>query len=589
MILGFGGLVLLSVGYVLYMSVTTSFSNTFSLLNSRAVSLVDGMERSIRSETDQAERTIIALSKLSTEGSLKVGQLDEVGDQNRQSVLKALMISSPVVEALLIYDLQGRRSGVFRSPEGIFTTIPFAPGDAGEFTSLKSLTTTDKTPRPVWGNPVVLNKVLFHNVGIALKKNGVISGIAVAAIGQNNMNRIVSNLGRDNDTTAFVLTSGYKVIAHSGMPNIFKDRYVIDLSKFPDPALQQIEDAQTIDRFEITKEQNMRVRESGDGLSGGGYVFITRELEGYSAKPYQLGAYFPKTEIGSEIRRAIWTAIAGLGALLLAVMASYFLSRQLSKPMQRIAKIANDFSNLKLDNYKPFPPSRIREIDEQGRAMNAMHVALSEFSHYVPRSLVKRLMKSGVTKSVERKVTIMFTDIVGFTTMSEDLNAVETATLLNNHFDLIGREISKHNGTVDKFIGDGLMAFWGAPEDDDDQEIHALNAAQDIVAAMAQLNNQRQIKSKMPIRLRIGIHTGTVVVGNIGSRERHNFTIVGDAVNVTHRLEQFSKEYLKDAPAIIVASKTTWQAAGKPTFMHSMGTHKLRGREKLIEIFTASN
>ena len=257
--------------------------------------------------------------------------------------------------------------------------------------------------------------------------------------------------------------------------------------------------------------------------------------------------------------------------------------------MQRIAKIANDFSNLKLDNYKPFPPSRIREIDEQGRAMNAMHVALSEFSHYVPRSLVKRLMKSGVTKSVERKVTIMFTDIVGFTTMSEDLNAVETATLLNNHFDLIGHEISKHNGTVDKFIGDGLMAFWGAPEDDDNQEIHALNAAQDIVAAMAQLNNQRQTKSKMPIRLRIGIHTGTVVVGNIGSRERHNFTIVGDAVNVTHRLEQFSKEYLKDAPAIIVASKTTWQAAGKPTFMHSMGTQNCVAAKKLIEIFTASS
>ena len=587
MILGFGGLVLLSVGYVLYMSVTTSFSNTFSLLNSRAVSLVDGMERSIRSETDQAERTIVALSKLSTEGSLRIGQLDEVSDQNRQSVLKALMISSPVVEALLIYDLQGRRSGVFRSPEGIFTTIPFAAGDAGEFTSLKSLTTIDKTPRPVWGNPVVLNKVLFHNVGIALKKNGVVSGIAVAAIGQNNMNRIVSNLGRDNDTTAFVLTNDYKVIAHSGMPNSFKERYVIELDKFPDPALQQIRDAQSIDRFEITKEQNMQVRESGDGLSGGGYVFITRELEGYSAEPYQLGAYFPKTEIGSEIRRAIWTAMAGLGALLLAVIASYFLSRQLSKPMQRIAKVANDFSNLKLDNYKPFPPSRIREIDEQGRAMNAMHVALSEFSHYVPRALVKRLMKSGVTKSVERKVTIMFTDIVGFTTMSEDLNAVETANLLNNHFDLIGREISKHHGTVDKFIGDGLMAFWGAPEDDDNQEKNALDAAQDIVAAIARLNSQRHTKSKMPIRLRIGVHTGTVVVGNIGSTERHNFTIVGDAVNVTHRLEQFSKDHLKDAPAIIVASKTTWLAAGKPTNMRTMGTHKLRGREKLIEIFTA--
>ena len=223
--------------------------------------------------------------------------------------------------------------------------------------------------------------------------------------------------------------------------------------------------------------------------------------------------------------------------------------------------------------------------------MNAMHVALSEFSRYVPNSLVKRLMTLGVdaTRSVEREITILFADIVGFTTMSEELNAVETASLLNRHFDMAGREITKHKGTVDKYIGDGLMAFWGAPEEDENQAIDALNAAHDIVKSLKMFNQQRLAKNQAPIRLRIGIHTGVVVVGNIGSSERKNYTIVGDAVNVAHRLEQFSKPLLGDEDSIIVTSRTTWLAAGKPGNMRSIGRHKLRGREKQIEIFAYKN
>ncbi len=588
MISGFGGLVALSVGLVLYMSVASNFSNTISLLNDRAVTLIDSMERSIRTETDQAERAVRALARLYEEEGLAIGRLEQTRSADQRAVLKSIMVTSPVVEALLIYDLEGRRSGVFRAPDGSFGPIPYARGQDNELGSLLSVNSSNTGAiNPVWGEPVILNNTLYHNVGYPLEKNGKIYGYAVAAIGQNNMNRIIANLGRDNDTTAFVLTADNKVLAHSRMSKIFEERQDIKLDEFPDPALRQLLSARKLDDFDITNRQNMTVYESGNDLRRSGNIFITRELAGYSVQPYKLGAYFPKTEVGTELQRALRSAIAGLAALALAVIASFFLSRRISRPMHQVAKVANDFSNLKLDNFTPLPPSRIREIDEQVKAMNSMHTTLSEFSHYVPRSLVKRLMAPGSqsTRSVERQVTILFADIVGFTSMSEDLNAVDTASLLNSHFTMLCQQITKYNGTLDKFIGDGLMAFWGAPDADNDQAANALNAARDIVEALEKNNRKRKEDGLPQLRLRIGIHTGRVVVGNIGGDGRHNYTLVGDAVNVAHRLEQFGRQYIGDESHIILASGTTWETAGKPQFMQPIGMQKLRGRSALIEVY----
>lgn len=589
MALGFGGLVALSIALVLAMSVTINFSNTFSLLNSRAFSLIENMERSIRSQTDQAERTVRAVATLFAEGELNIGPLDNTQNQQRLTILKSLMITSPVVEALLLYDTNNNRTGIFKTPQGIFTAIPFGIGTPIEQVAPATINTPGKS-RMIWGEPVVIDNILFHNVGFPLEKDGKVMGFAIAAIGQNNMNKIISELGRSNDTTAFVLTHDNKVIAHSRKSDFLEEKPAVHINDIPDRALNQFEDASQIshsNEHSSHRAPEMVLYESGRGLHGSGFVYVLRELKGYAAKPYRVGAYFAKTEIATELHRIMRSAIAGFAALLLAVIASFYFSRHLSKPMKEIAVVANDFSNLKLDNFTPLPASHIREIDDQAKAMNSMHVALGEFSHYVPRTLVKRLMASGVeaTRSVEREITIMFADIVGYTSISEDLDASDTASLLNSHFDMLCSKIDRHNGTIDKFIGDGLMAFWGAPDADNNQAANALNAAHDILEVLKTLNLERTKKSLPPIRLRIGIHTGRVVVGNIGSCDRHNYTIVGDAVNVANRLEQYGKQYIGDGEAIILTSHTTWQKAGNPSSMHSIGMKKLRGRGALVEIY----
>ncbi len=590
MALVFGGLVALSVGLVLALSVIINLSNTYSLLNSRASLLIDNMEHSIRAQTRQAERAVKAVANLYAEGELLIGRLDKQQESVRYSLLKSMMIAAPVVEALLIYDLQNRRSGIFKSPQGVFSPIPFGEGIENDQLLALAENALPGGNKVIWGEPVMVNNILFHNVGFPLEKNGKIEGYAVAAIGQNNMNKIIAELGRHNETTVFVLTSDNKVIAHSNMPGFLEGKPGVDINTFPDTALNQFEGAQEVNiQKEILADNDTPtlIYEAGHGLMAYGYIYILRELEGYAAKPYRLGAYFAKADAVAELRKIMGLAMTGIAALLLAVFVSFLISRRLSKPMKKIAKVANDFSELELSNYTPLPSSRIREIDDQAKAMNAMHVALGEFAHYIPRTLVKRLMASGkeATRSVEREVTIMFADIVGFTSVSEDLNASETASVLNSHFDMLCRRIDRNNGTVDKFIGDGLMAFWGAPDADEDQAANAIRTAGEILEMLKTQNLQRQQNALPPMRLRIGIHTGRAVVGNIGSCDRHNYTIVGDTVNVANRLEQYGKQFIGENQAIVLTSRATWEKAGRPDTMHSLGLQKLRGRGAMIEIF----
>jgi class 3 adenylate cyclase len=138
---------------------------------------------------------------------------------------------------------------------------------------------------------------------------------------------------------------------------------------------------------------------------------------------------------------------------------------------------------------------------------------------------------------------------------------------------------------VDKFMGDSVMAYWGAHEVDEDQADHAFQAATNIALALKKDNEIRVREGKEKLQLRIGIHTGHVVVGNIGGGDRQNYTIIGDAVNVTQRLEQMGKEFIGDDEIIILASATAKALASHRFEFENMGTKSLRGREMPISIF----
>jgi adenylate cyclase len=178
-------------------------------------------------------------------------------------------------------------------------------------------------------------------------------------------------------------------------------------------------------------------------------------------------------------------------------------------------------------------------------------------------------------------VTVLFTDVVGFTGRTANLSAEETADFLNHHLGVLTGCIEAENGMVDKFIGDAVMALWNAIEEQPDHAARAARAARAIAAALRRDNAAREL----PVRVRIGLHSGAVVLGNIGTATRMNYTVVGDTVNIAQRIEDLARDLLPDAEVAVLLSATTAGALPPEFAVTSLGWHRLRGRDDPIEIF----
>ncbi|MES2608800.1 MAG: adenylate/guanylate cyclase domain-containing protein [Pseudomonadota bacterium] len=218
----------------------------------------------------------------------------------------------------------------------------------------------------------------------------------------------------------------------------------------------------------------------------------------------------------------------------------------------------------------------VRKRSQQTRAM---------FAQYVPPAVVARLVaEPGLMRlgGEVREVTIMFTDLANFTTLSERLSAEQTVDLLTGYFDAMTPIIHASGGTVDKFIGDAVMAFWGAPLDDAQHAEHAVHAALDMQQAMEPLVAALRARGLPPLQMRIGLHTGRVVVGNVGSQQRFSYTVIGDAVNLAARLEGANKAF---GTGILLSGATARQL---PAFLpvRVLDEVIVKGRAEPVRVFT---
>ncbi|KAG6559751.1 Adenylate cyclase 1 [Candidatus Rhabdochlamydia oedothoracis] len=203
------------------------------------------------------------------------------------------------------------------------------------------------------------------------------------------------------------------------------------------------------------------------------------------------------------------------------------------------------------------------------------------FSRYVSDHVLQKILSSSKPTNLEgerRKITVLFSDIRQFTHLSESLPPEQVVALLNEYFKVMLDIIFEHKGTLDKFIGDGLMVEFGAPLDDEIQEKNAVTAAIAMQKALEKLNTTW----KQPaIQIGIGIHTGFAIVGNVGSEKRMEYTAIGDTVNIASRLEQMTK-FTKRS---ILISEDTYQAIKEEFPAESLGPITLPGRQEPIRVY----
>jgi adenylate cyclase len=259
-----------------------------------------------------------------------------------------------------------------------------------------------------------------------------------------------------------------------------------------------------------------------------------------------VGTAVPVAEIAAESSRLIAEAAAiALVVVLLAVAGVLAGALALSLSMRRVAARTARIRDLDFSAGEPVR-SRIREIILLSDAVERMREALEVFGRYVAKDLVRQIMRSPAVAGVggqRREVTVMFTDIEGFSRISEGIAPELLTGRLSRYFDALAGPISAHRGTIDKYIGDSVMAFWNAPEPDDQHVEHACRAALQAAAASRHLAQKWSNRGRPTFRTRFGVHAGPAVIGNVGARDRINYTLVGAVANQASRLEGLNKVY----------------------------------------------
>lgn len=238
---------------------------------------------------------------------------------------------------------------------------------------------------------------------------------------------------------------------------------------------------------------------------------------------------------GEMARVRLWTGLGAVAACLFCMVITFFFSSRITRPVEQLTEALEKVSRGEFGQEVVVRSGD--EIQTLAQRFNAMaNILLKYFSRPVAQEILRNQENLKLSGEV-RRVTVFFSDIRGFTAMSEVMTPQAVVSLLNRSFELQATAIFKHEGVINKFIGDALMAFWNAPKAQENHELKAVQAALEIQAGIAELNESLRREGKPEIALGIGINTGEAVVGNMGSSSFFDYTIIGDSVNLAQRLE----------------------------------------------------
>jgi adenylate cyclase len=297
---------------------------------------------------------------------------------------------------------------------------------------------------------------------------------------------------------------------------------------------------------------------------------------------------FSQGSITAALTRARRDAVVVSAAMvLLGIVGAFVLGTVLSRPISRLMEGTRAVAD---GNFAIVlhVPSR-DEIGALTQSFNEMAASLREkdaikraFTRYVAREVVSEILKDPdkiVLTGERREVTVLFCDVRGFTSIAERLAPEEVVTLLNAFYTLMIDATFKYDGTLDKFLGDGVMAVFGAPMFHDDHTLRALRAAMAMQAGIRELSARRQAEGKPRLAIGVGVNAGTAVAGSVGTEARMEYTVIGDSVNLASRLESYAR-----AGQVLVAAET-YERVRADIEARALGPMRVRGKEEPVEVY----
>lgn len=582
LVLGFGALIVIGMGTVQAITMWSAQKNTRELLAGNARFAVVSLVRETRRRLAPVRTLNEYVTRMIDTGQIDLDDRESLGE----TLLVAMAGTNQVSGMAFIYP----DGSTVRAARGRGILPPEGPGATPDTAPIMRIAKTKF--QSFWGAPIWIKELNATAISVQtpIREGDRFRGVLASVVTVNALSKFIARSGAlplaDN---RFILYGKDHVLAHRSMERGKFERQ----TDIPLPSLDQVGDPILAKLWNVEDRYGLLIAldENTNGhvieINGESHIFLYRELTGFGETPLTMGIYAgPADGLGIEFRRLARAGIAGLVVIVLCVVIAIILGRRISAPIRALAAGSTSIAELDFEHIVRLKSSRVRELDEAADAFNRMTTGLRWFETYVPQQLVRRLMaRETPVESEHREITVMFTDIVGFSTLSEHMPAVETATMLNEHFAILVDCIEAEGGTVDKYIGDSVMAFWEPDENGVDVD-RAIRAAREIRRRVTEDNIARRQKHRVAPCVRIGIHTGGAIVGNIGAPGRINYTLVGDAVNVAARLEQLSKTIGPENDAkILISDATAALTEDRDGFVHS-GVHEIRGRDGSIGVWS---
>lgn len=380
-----------------------------------------------------------------------------------------------------------------------------------------------KTGKLFWTD--VFRYLPTNDLGIAVSvpvfdKEGQLIAVIGADLSLKLLSEFLASQKIGQSGKAFILDETGKVLLPAATPN----------------------QSEAVSKAFASEKKRARVDEGGER-----YIVSIKEFPAsfinrwYTAILDPLNDYFAKA-----IQAQKQVVLISLAIVLAASFLIIYFSNHISAPIMTLSQEVDKITRFNMESGVRVK-SDIEEISLMDASIASLRSAMRSFSRYVPRDVVKNLVQKGQEIAIggeKKEITIFFSDIAHFTTIVESLPVETVMELLSEYFPIISKLILESHGTIDKYIGDGVMAFWGAPEELPDRAFRACSTALQAQQAL-QLFHQKWMAKGLPeFSTRIGIYSGSAIVGNFGTSERMNYTAIGDPVNAASRLESLNKTYL---------------------------------------------
>ena len=437
-----------------------------------------------------------------------------------------------------------------------------------------------KANGPVWTQPYVFAAAQELGVTYALpsrrtQADGASRTLVVAGdVSLGRLSEFVrlfsSSSGQGNSA---LLSASHQVLARSDVPGVVRQ-----LMPAKDGVLGALSDHLLSDGAADGPP------ETSFSMAYGGRRYLVQTSR-IPSTGWELVSWVPEDMLLGALQRAVlWGLLLAMLFLAATLLLSLRLSKLVTSPVENLSHIARRIGLLELDNL-PREHSRVLEIQHLDQALDESARSLKAFSKFVPVDVINRLIAEGhalAPSGSPRRITVMFTDVEGFTSISESIPADVLVGLLTEYFNVAARVIAQHGGVIDKFIGDGIMVLWGAPADLQDAEYQACTAALQLHAEMAALNGRWRAQGLPEFRTRIGIHTGVVIAGVLGSNDRLAYTAFGDVINVASRIEGINKQLNTQT----LVSEATFEALGGRLHTRRIEEDaELRGRQTRMVLY----